>query len=77
MMGPPPLMKSVKAGIFMSGCHEDDADGQHGDNAQLHDGTQVIPWGKQQPDRQDRSQESVGGQQEVRVFLSKVKPGGE
>ncbi|MPM38198.1 hypothetical protein SDC9_84827 [bioreactor metagenome] len=41
----------------------DDQDGQRqeDDGADLHEGRQVVAWGQQQPDRQDRGQEAVDG----------------
>ena len=41
--------------------HKDDTDGQHGDGADLQVGGQVIAGAEQQPDRQDRGDKAVDG----------------
>ena len=58
-IGPVPSTKRVKAGKLQLRPHEQDADGQHQDHAQLHEGAEVVARRQQQPHRQRAGQESV------------------
>ncbi len=63
MMGPPPSMNWVVKGILITGIHEEQANRQGGDDADLHEGAEIVPGGEEEPDGNRRR---TGSRKEAR-----------
>ena len=83
-IGPPGTGDDGSAAVHELGCerhlnsgiHEEHADRQGADDADLHEGAEIVPRGEQEPDRNSRRTETIDGQQDGNLFFTEGKPDG-